>query len=236
MFRLCFITTVSVMCREDSLASQGPARDGLQATRCEKVGNATRTPVQEPGRHQQEYPSIARDFAASSQGFLLNGHGGPHSQPDGAAGPVRSPGGRHIGPMRDTDYAEHSAAHQHPDQYAARRASHNGTYQAQDVSRLSLGEPGLSRTYREPLGRSHPEAGPRAASGGNDSLLHIPSDMQTGSRAEGLASYPGHEASLPNGRGESKTGHLCLATSASPATCRRPLIDTLLCALSAFTW
>ena len=207
------------------MSRRGPARDHLRASMPKNGGSTTQTPVQELGRHQQEYLSGARDLAASSQTFPLNGHGGSQRQPDEAAGPVRSPIGRHMGPVWHTDYAEHSAAQQGSDPHAARRASHDGTYQAQDMSRLSLGDTGLSRIYPEPLGRIHPEAEPRATSGGTDSLLHIPSDMQTGSRAEGRASYPGHEAPLPNGRGKAEDRPPCSTMSAGPAACRRLLLD-----------
>ena len=200
--------TFGVMCREDIWAKQGPAKDHLQANGVTGLGDAARTPLQDPGSYQQDYLSStghtansARPLAASSETFSLSGNGLLQSQPRDAAGPLRPPGGSHVSPLRHSEHAEHSAAQQRTDPYAARRASHDGTYQGRDVTRLSPGDTGPSRSYHEPLGRSHFETEPRAVSGGNDSLLHIPSDVQ--SSAEGHASYPGHEAPLPNGRGVS---------------------------------
>ena len=207
-----------MMCREDSWAKQGPAKDHLQANGVTGSGDAARTPFQDPGSYQQEYLSStghtansARPLAGSSDAFSLSGNGLLQSQPHDAAGPFRHPGGSHISPARHSEHAEHSAAQQQPDPYAARRASHDGTYQSRDATRLSPGDTGPSRSYHEPLGRSHFEAEPRGVSGGNDSLLHIPSDVQ--SSAEGHARYPGHEPSLPNGRGMSKRPTSLLAKS-----------------------
>lgn len=220
--------TGKVICREDSWVKQGPTKDHLQANGSRGFSDAAQTPLQQPGSYQQGLLSStghaekpAGPLAASSEAFSLSGNGLLQSHPRDAAGIFGLPGGSHVSPARHSEHAERSAAQQQPDPYAARRASHDGTYQARDVTGLSPGNTGLSRSYQEPLGRSHFEAEPRAVSGGSDSLLHIPSDVQ--SSAEGHASYPGHEMPLPNGRGASAARPASLKTLPIQAALERLL-------------
>ena len=196
-----------MMCREDRWARQKLGGDSSQAHVPKGSGNTAQMTLSKPDSYQQNRLSSrghveksAGQLEDSSQAFPLNGHGLLHSQPTGTAAPVRSPGGGVYSPMCRNEHAECSAAQQHSDPNAACRASHDGTYQTQDLPGLSLRDTGLSSLHHEPLGRSHIQPEPRAVSGGNDSLLHIPSDLQ--SSAEGHASYLGHEGPLPNGRGD----------------------------------
>ena len=194
--------------KESPWASREPFSHLPQAHGLQSSGSSAQTPLAQPNSHQHDFGQQTHQVHGSDRrhteeppAFLQNGHTSPYGQHRKPGSPANTSHQRHVSPR---DYGGGAAQQQHAGIPAYRRASHDGTYQAPGLDRLSFGDTvqRVTGTRLEYFGRGQPE-------GDCCSSFHIPSDMQEGGirSSDSHAGIFHHVQPLPNGRGEDTCVH-----------------------------
>ena len=193
--------------KESMWAGREPFSHLSQAHGLQSPGKSAQLPPAQPNSHQhfgQQARQVHRSDRRHTEeppAFLQNGHTSPYGQHEKPGSPANTSHQRHVS---SRDYGGGAAQREHAGIPAYRRASHDGSYQAPGLDRLSFGD-----TVQRVTGTPHEHIGSGQPKGDCGSSFHIPSDMQEESlrSSNSHAGCPHHVQPLPNGRGKDTCVH-----------------------------